>query len=125
MKPELKPCPFCGGEVDIYTSGAIPSAVGYPLSVHVTCRDCSLDMAEPSKGGEKALRAAEKRAAERWNRRAERTCRLTYDSVHADYVCSSCGEWLEDTDYDAYAGEERVRRPYRFCPSCGARVVGE
>lgn len=54
----------------------------------------------------------------------ERTCRLAYDSVHADYVCSSCGEWLEDTDYDAYAGEERVRRPYRFCPSCGAKVVG-
>lgn len=67
----LLPCPFCGGEAGLYTSGRIPSAVGCPLSAHVTCRTCGLDMAEPSRGGKDNLQAAVRKVARRWNRRCE------------------------------------------------------
>ncbi len=56
----------------------------------------------------------------------ERTCRMIYDDVHGDYVCSACGEWHNTGKYDACdADDNLVFKPYKFCPSCGARVVGE
>ena len=56
----------------------------------------------------------------------ERTCRLVYDPVHLDYVCSACGEWRDTPLYDARdADDALVCRDYRFCPHCGARVVDD
>ena len=56
----------------------------------------------------------------------ERTCRMEYDPVHCDYVCTACGEWHNTGMYDACDADDRVLlRPYRFCPKCGARVEVE
>ena len=56
----------------------------------------------------------------------ERTCRMRYDPVHCDYVCTNCGEWHNTGMYDACDADDRVLlRPYRYCPECGARVEVE
>lgn len=56
----------------------------------------------------------------------ERTCRMEYDHVHCDYVCSACGEWHNTGMYDACDADDRiVFKPYRYCPECGARVEVE
>lgn len=51
----------------------------------------------------------------------ERTCRLTYDTVHDDMVCSSCGAWLDMVAYS----ELETSGQMRYCPACGAKVVDE
>ena len=56
----------------------------------------------------------------------ERTCRMEYDPVHCDYVCTNCGEWHDTGMYDACDADDRiVFKPYRYCPECGARVEVE
>ena len=56
----------------------------------------------------------------------ERTCRMEYDHVHCDYVCTACGEWHNTGMYDACDADDRiVFKPYRYCPECGARVEVE
>lgn len=56
----------------------------------------------------------------------ERTCRMEYDHVHLDYVCTACGEWHNVSTYDACDADDRlVFKPYRYCPNCGAKVVDE
>ena len=51
----------------------------------------------------------------------ERTCRLTYDTVHDDMVCSSCGAWLDMVAYS----ELETSGQMRYCPVCGAKVVDD
>lgn len=43
MSSELKPCPFCGGEVEHWTEGAFHYGVrGYsPRKEHITCKTCN------------------------------------------------------------------------------------
>lgn len=54
----------------------------------------------------------------------ERTCRMKYDSVHEDFVCSACGEWHSTATYDACDADDcLVFRSYKYCPNCGAKVV--
>ena len=56
----------------------------------------------------------------------ERTCRMEYDPVHCDYVCTACGEWHNTGMYDACDADDMILlRPYRYCPKCGAKVVSE
>lgn len=51
----------------------------------------------------------------------ERTCRLAYDTVHDDMVCSACGSWLDMVAYS----ELETSGQMRYCPVCGAKVVDE
>lgn len=51
-------------------------------------------------------------AAEAWNTRAERTCRIKEDET-GFLVCSECGA-VQPEEWMVY-----------YCWSCGARVVGE
>lgn len=56
----------------------------------------------------------------------DRTCRMKYDRVHEDFVCSACGEWHDTAMYEARDADDRlVFKPYRYCPRCGAKVVNE
>ena len=48
------------------------------------------------------------------------TCRLRFDSVHQDFVCTHCGAWFDGPQ--TYNGHGKWNH-MRYCPSCGARVV--
>lgn len=56
----------------------------------------------------------------------KRACRMDYDPVHRDYVCTSCGEFYESDMYASVAGDGRILiKRMRYCPRCGARVMDE
>ena len=109
---DLKPCPFCGG-------GAHFIKVKHVVGVWYTvcCDDAECFGHEQSR-----LYTLRRLAAEAWNRRAERTCRMEWrdngDGYPPSVRCSACGGWL-----DAVADVEDVAQ-FEFCPMCGARVIG-
>lgn len=48
------------------------------------------------------------------------TCKLRFDSVHQDFVCTHCGAWFDG--FQTYNGHGKWN-DMRYCPNCGARVV--
>ena len=60
----------------------------------------------------------------------ERACRMEYDSVHRDYVCTACGgqfsldsyaePWSEGSG--ALFDESFTYKKFKYCPRCGAKV---
>ena len=107
MTNDLRPCPFCGGEAHAalaaYASGA---------TAHVVCDACGAKVYGYGRG-ERGLRDA----VERWNRRAERTCRVVSakECGGVGYApgCSECGWQMADSMW------------HNYCPNCGARVIRE
>ena len=111
MSEGLKPCPFCGGEARII-------AKLYEPKVCVGCDDDTC----LGFSGLGWLYDSEKEAAEAWNRRAERTCRVEVshgthgprprfpgDVWTMHHVCSACGG--------------PVDKGNRYCKHCGARLA--
>lgn len=100
---ELLFCPFCGGEARFETYGGTACAV--------VCQTCGCGTPTMRLDGGMI-------AADLWNRRAERTCRMEYNEQwsHDEYYptecynCSECGHMT----YDGVP---------TFCPNCGAKVV--
>lgn len=145
MDEKLKPCPLCGS-TDIVCF-AEECGDGYDnvptFRAVVGCRGCHEEGCDPSYDDEPCFgieayfnakhplvrdcedpwdieRVLENHMAERWNRRAERTCR--YERTHrgvADNWFSACSECGAEFD------ERAVEGYYRHCPNCGARVVSE
>lgn len=110
MDDELKPCPFCAGECRIVKTswGYCPQCQGRDDD-GVWCHMHVLPLPSYNTPEE---------AAEAWNRRADRTCRMTFDGREYGYRCSRCGcitETYRDTDGKFYAPD--------YCSHCGARVV--
>lgn len=104
MTEELKPCPFCGGNPDVYSwnGGGV---------VWVRCRSCGIDY--------KAYANADE-AIEAWNTRYERTCKMIPNGetdFAATLACSACGN--VESVY-AISSDE-----FNYCPNCGARVEGD
>ena len=102
---ELLSCPFCGGEARFETYGGTACAV--------VCQTCGC--------GTPTMRLDDGMiAADLWNRRVERTCRMEYNEQwsHDEYYptecynCSECGHMT----YDGVP---------TFCPNCGAKVTDE
>ena len=120
---ELLSCPFCGGEASIGRRDYFfEDSNEYAMSAHyVECSTCYVRTIEyKSKDG----------AADAWNRRAERTCRMVDCGSHDTCVvnrelsngnimsmefgykqCSECGANAFDCP------------TVRYCPNCGSRVV--
>ena len=48
------------------------------------------------------------------------TCKLRFDAVHDDFVCSACAAKFDH--FQTYDGHGRWN-DMRYCPNCGARVV--
>lgn len=48
------------------------------------------------------------------------TCKLRFDSVHQDFVCTRCGAWFDG--FQTFDGHGKWN-DMRYCPNCGARVV--
>ena len=99
---ELLPCPFCGGEARFETYGGTACAV--------VCQTCGC--------GTPTMRLDDGMiAADLWNRRAERTCRMEYNEEWSGdelyptecYNCSECHHMTSDGMPN-------------YCPNCGARV---
>ena len=75
MSIELKPCPFCGGEAEFETYGGTACAV--------VCQSCRCGTPTMSLTDGMA-------AVNRWNRRAERTCR--WEHIEGTLFGTQCGE---------------------------------
>lgn len=100
---ELKPCPFCHGEVEVYNP--MP---GYESGYGFYCLKCNAYF---------QLGDSEEESIEAWNIRYEKTCHInaemiyTYkgDPIDEVYKCSECNEavCLQDN----------------YCPNCGSRVI--
>lgn len=107
---KLLPCPFCGGEAKfVKTSDEIVPGRVELVAWNVRCSRC---FASPLPNNYEGSKEA---AAERWNRRAERTCRNLNPPSCRNFECSECGESSEFTP---------GFMP-NYCPHCGARVIEE
>lgn len=105
---ELKPCPFCGGEV---THEEMMDG-----SYSFLCNTCGLNARWPD-DLYRAVPEAIKRTEELWNTRYERTCTASaaYNSMLGGYdIRLSCGH-----DYFSEEPDDIVS----YCPYCGAKVV--
>lgn len=104
---ELKPCPFCGCEAVILIDATRPSPYRDRLRVGCETAGC--------RGFYHAAWAyyeTLEQAAEAWNTRAERTCRIKEDAdIGCFLVCSECGA-IQPEEWTVY-----------YCWCCGARVV--
>lgn len=146
---ELLPCPFCGGE-----AMPVKQIEGrYAIARYsVSCNGCGLvafyeateaeaiaawnTRAELWSGtltAEQVREAIEKRfdfdvwvpparwqaIADELNARAERTCHNTHENRW--FKCSACGYGFTDL----YAEDEGdINEQPRYCPNCGAKVIG-
>lgn len=126
-KPDLFPCPFCGGEA-VMVDAEIDGRVHY-IAKCATCYSTT-DIMQMSKS----------KAAEAWNRRAEpepeRTCHAITtvkpfsqtQELHVK-LCSSCGcvfgaevRRRIPPFYGEVVAGNQMKQP-SYCPSCGAKVV--
>ena len=110
MTEELKPCPFCGEDhVSVaYTGYADEGCVLYTLG-------CSTTNCPGHISGSWRYFNLE-RAAEAWNRRAERTC--TVENIYSTgYQETDWGECSSCCGVFPYQGDVVA------CPKCGAKVV--
>lgn len=102
---ELKPCPFCGGEAELWAS---EDGI---YGVWCSNPDCYMDV-------DTRDRTSKEAAIEAWNTRYERTCRIVQhghlftmsDGTELyESACSECGAYLGDED--------------NYCSISGAKVV--
>lgn len=71
--------------------------------------------------------------AEKWNRRVAPTCHMAHDHLTDTVFCDVCGERFDSVaQYMAMVPEGLSVTEYkpeykdaRYCPRCGAKVVGE
>lgn len=123
MSIELKPCPFCGGEATMSSYTYSLSGLGTQYKVECEGHDCP---AQPTVDWH--YWTAEE-AAEAWNTRAERTCRIVKKWSDSDYVdgwryrCSECMCFIPVNERDPETGD--VISAANYCPNCGAKVVDE
>lgn len=109
---EPKPCPFCGGRVEVVSD--------YNYGYVVRCNHCKLTFGAHGRLGEPyewiAVFDSKEEAIEIWNLRRERVCKVVKEFVDLDgtymtsYSCGCCNS---------------EGRNHNYCPNCGARVIKE
>lgn len=123
---ELRECPFCGGEASVYESNRWPSSGNRITGYTVVCTDMDCINYRADDWYERT----EKRATERWNTRAERTCvprvvprSFSGDSEPSFYqaICD-CGWIVGEDGASSLSDFEHIDT---YCGGCGAKVVAE
>lgn len=104
MSEKLKPCPFCGGEPYM-----VDAEIDGRAHYIVKCGACYCTTG--------VMEMSRSKAAEAWNRRAERTCHMLPDKMASNAMC---GPALR---CDACGAAVPAAGTTRYCPNCGARVV--
>lgn len=115
MSEELKPCPFCGGEAHI------AERITYGGKLYGAC--CYGTLCPGSEPFPWCLDYED--AADAWNRRAERTCRMEQDPDYDFVRCSACGYEEESNVLVAVDEGGLVVYGGNYCPNCGAKVVDD
>lgn len=114
---ELKPCPFCGCNAGVLEREQLNGPTLYKIVCNSkTCRGHD-HAGNVGAWLENGWRESREIAAQIWNRRAERTCRMQFDDGELRYRCSRCGclsEAYRDADGKWYAPD--------YCTGCGAKV---
>ena len=120
----LAPCPFCGCETPYVQTSSIGDCTE---EARVVCPSCHVATTRDGqswrvsyRGDDVTRTLAIGRAISRWNRRAERTCRMEYNEEWSGdelyptecYNCSECHHMTSD----GMPG---------YCPGCGSRVIEE
>lgn len=134
----LAPCPFCGCETPYVQTSSIGDCTE---EARVVCPSCHVATTRDGQSWRVSYRGdditrtlAIGRAISRWNRRAERTCRveverrkLSQTQTAVVKTCSGCGfEFgVEKENTLPFEVTLNVVVPPNFCPNCGAKVVDE
>lgn len=120
----LAPCPFCGCETPYVQTSSIGDCTE---EARVVCPSCHVATTRDGqswrvsyRGDDVTRTLAIGRAISRWNRRAERTCRMEYNEERSGdelyptecYNCSECHHMTSDGMPS-------------YCPNCGSKVVDE
>lgn len=117
MEEKLRPCPFCGAEAELVRNS---SGIYFARCTNRQCAAKTRLYHENENGARLA-----------WNRCAERTCRpvVADDGAGAWGVyCSECGYRFAGPHGKREVSEHMAARRDimpRYCPYCGARVVGK
>lgn len=113
---ELKPCPLCGGEANLWLYDKDPEGM---YSGYAECSKCEISIDERANSSE----TLKESLMRRWNTRHVPTCRMigmrwmNPDGTIKEYVqcdlavCSECGHETRETG--------------SYCPGCGAKVVSQ
>ena len=118
---ELKPCAYCGGELEIRFSSwrdGNPAYVVWHKDI-VSAKDCPV-VAAYYTTKEDAIKA--------FNNRHVETCKNLGEYNEVDqFICSECGIWLEDWVEVEFNEEESDDVAYEYelayCPNCGRKIV--
>ena len=117
---ELKSCPFCGSNAAVLEHERLSGVMLYKIVCgSKACRGHD-HVGNVGAWFENGWRESREIAAQIWNRRAERTCRMQFDGHEYRYRCSRCG-CLSET----YRGTDGKWCAPEYCTACGARVVRE
>ena len=90
MNIYLKPCPFCGGEASLY--GGTNFETGRS-AYYVECSDPLCPVCPTTPTADLIAYKTEAKAAEAWNTRAERTCRVESERI------IDCGYAVQRTEW--------------------------
>ena len=118
---KLKPCAYCGGELEIRFSSwrdGNPAYVVWHKDI-VSAKDCPV-VAAYYTTKEDAIKA--------FNNRHVETCKNLGEYNEVDqFICSECGIWLEDWVEVEFNEEENDDVAYEYelayCPNCGRKIV--
>lgn len=115
---ELKPCPFCGCNAGVLEREQLNGPTLYKIVCN--SKKCRGHDHAGNVGAwlENGWRESREIAAQIWNRRSERTCRMQFDDGELRYRCSRCG-CLSEAYRDAADGKWYAPD---YCTGCGAKV---
>lgn len=130
MAETLKLCPFCGGEAEL-VAGTYRDGGYLENTAYVRCKGCGLRTYEFHEC--KPPEDVQRYAVDVWNDRAELTCHMVHDYLTDTVFCDVCGERFDSVaQYMAMVPNGLSVTEYkpeykdaRYCPHCGAKVVGK